>query len=187
MRCPKCDNPGMMRYNGGERGEGPNYWYCQECGYDEENAKKSVGKYTVWATQGQGSMLVECMDTLSDALLYVKLHEREASHGIKYPDGSWHNWDEKPAAIQAALPIDVTQTLIVGTQNWEGYWAKARYHYFRDSTDGLWGVAGLPIQIMATGMSQLHAMAFACLLNGDIEHAKELRDAAHTEPNQRKS
>lgn len=67
------------------------------------------------------------------------------------------------------------------------YWSQARYHYFRDSTDGSWGVAGLPIQIMATGMSQLHAAAFACLLNGDIEHAKELRDAAHTEPNQRKS
>lgn len=69
--------------------------------------------------------------------------------------------------------------------NWEGYWAKARYHYFRDSTDGSWGVAVLPIKIVARGMSQLHAAAFACLLNGDIEHAKELRDAAHTEPNQR--
>lgn len=52
-------------------------------------------KYEIWATQGQGGVLIKKVLSLKMALRYFKKHEGEASFGIKYPNGKWHDWDRK--------------------------------------------------------------------------------------------
>jgi hypothetical protein len=59
---------------------------------------------------------------------------------------------------------------------WTEYWAQARHTYFRDhAISGAWGVRDNHSgRVFAVGMDKTYAAAFACLLNGDIEHAKAL-------------
>lgn len=47
----------------------------------------------VHASQGQGGMLWNTFDSLEEALTEVRDHEGEASFGIEYPDGTWHQWE----------------------------------------------------------------------------------------------
>jgi hypothetical protein len=51
--------------------------------------------YKLWVTQGQGpgSTPQAEFETLKEALEHVRAHEGEASFGIEYPDGTWHDWD----------------------------------------------------------------------------------------------
>lgn len=72
---------------------------CAECLADLERQtvqfiKGAAGdKYEIHASQGQGgSCTGPAFTTLKEALDYVKEHEGEASFGIKYPNGRWHNW-----------------------------------------------------------------------------------------------
>ena len=76
---------------------------CAECLVDLEHqttqfVKDTVippqgDKFEIHASQGQGgSCIGPAFTTLKEALGYVKEHEGEASFGIKYPDGHWHNW-----------------------------------------------------------------------------------------------
>lgn len=60
--------------------------------------------------------------------------------------------------------------------DWTNYWARARFYYFRDhENSGAWGVHdGRTEQVRAVGMDKNDAAAFACFLNGDIEHAREI-------------
>ena len=57
----------------------------------------SKGTYDLFVTQGQGSGPNPDLtfDTLEEALQHVEEHKGEASFGIRYPDGSWHKWEEK--------------------------------------------------------------------------------------------
>ena len=48
--------------------------------------------FEVWATQGQGGVLDNTYPTLEEALAHVEKHKGEASFGIKYPSGNWHEW-----------------------------------------------------------------------------------------------
>lgn len=61
--------------------------------------------------------------------------------------------------------------------SWENYWRDARFYYFRDHTvSEAWAVRDTKTdKIVAREMDKNDAAAFACFLNGDIEHAKELR------------
>lgn len=49
-------------------------------------------KYEIWATQGQGGVLMKKVLSLKLALRYVKKHKGEASFAIKYPNRRWHEW-----------------------------------------------------------------------------------------------
>ncbi len=49
--------------------------------------------YEVWATQGQGGIKESEHPTLEEALAYVTKHKGEASFAIKYPNGSWYDWE----------------------------------------------------------------------------------------------
>jgi hypothetical protein len=57
-----------------------------------EYGPNKSGKYELWVTQGQGGDVGGLFDSLGEALAFVKEHEGEASFGIKYPNGDWHNW-----------------------------------------------------------------------------------------------
>lgn len=54
--------------------------------------------YEIWATQGQGECFAKRFARLEDALKYVEEHEKEASFGIKYPDDTWHDWNDPKAS-----------------------------------------------------------------------------------------
>jgi len=49
--------------------------------------------YELWATQGQGGSREAYFRTLKEALAHIDQHKGKASFAIKYPDGSWHQWD----------------------------------------------------------------------------------------------
>ncbi len=53
--------------------------------------------YEVWMTQGQGGCLIETFETLDEAITYAKegINNKEGSFGIKYSDGTWHQWEDK--------------------------------------------------------------------------------------------
>jgi hypothetical protein len=53
--------------------------------------------YELWATQGQGPGTKPDMEfaTLEEALEHVDKHKGEAAFAIKYPDGTWHDWDDE--------------------------------------------------------------------------------------------
>jgi hypothetical protein len=52
-------------------------------------------KFLVHASQGQGDCVPPDLefDTLKEVLDWVDEHKDEASFGIEYPDGTWHNWN----------------------------------------------------------------------------------------------
>ncbi len=54
--------------------------------------------YKVWGTQGQGTgeNPDETFPTLEEALAFVRTHKDDASWGIEYPDGTWHDWSNEP-------------------------------------------------------------------------------------------
>jgi hypothetical protein len=54
--------------------------------------------YKVWGTQGQGpgENPDETFSTLAEALTFVRTHKDDASWGIEYPDGTWHDWSNEP-------------------------------------------------------------------------------------------
>lgn len=49
--------------------------------------------YEVWMTQGQGGDCVDKFKTLQEALDLIEKYKDDGSFGVKYPDGTWHNWD----------------------------------------------------------------------------------------------
>ena len=51
--------------------------------------------YLVYASQGQGGVEVCICNSLEEAIEYVEEHEGEASFGIKQPDGTWYNWQNR--------------------------------------------------------------------------------------------
>jgi len=53
-------------------------------------------KYQVFCDQGQGhgGHPEGEYDTLQEALGHVEVEKGSGSFGIKYPDGTWHNWDK---------------------------------------------------------------------------------------------
>jgi len=53
---------------------------------------KLQGSYTIWTSQGQGSVEIAEFWTLKTALEYVKEHENEASFAIEFPNGEWYKW-----------------------------------------------------------------------------------------------
>jgi hypothetical protein len=60
------------------------------------------------------------------------------------------------------------------TQLPEGYWGRVKYWYFRDhETSGAWGVA-CAARHVAIGLDKNTAAAIAMLLNGDIDHARDM-------------
>ncbi len=51
-----------------------------------------MGKFTVYAGQGQGGFPCEKFDTLEEAKKHVRDHRSEAIFGILQPDGTWYQW-----------------------------------------------------------------------------------------------
>lgn len=43
--------------------------------------------------QGEGAYCFSSFD-IQDLIDYTETHKGEGSFAIKYPDGSWHNWDK---------------------------------------------------------------------------------------------
>lgn len=58
-----------------------------------------------------------------------------------------------------------------------GYWAAARFHYFRDHAEsGAWGVReGATGRVVAVGMDKNEAAIVAVFLNGDTADAERWR------------
>ena len=62
----------------------------------EIGPKTTEQGYVVHVTQGQGDVIEGVFPSLEAALNYISAHKSEASFGIKYPDGHWHDWEKKP-------------------------------------------------------------------------------------------